>query len=217
VTFSGNFSPVSRRRRSVQIVKVSTTARRSRSISSSFIERVSFIGDIRARWRISSEYELPMPLNSRGSVSARLTVWFSRTSASRKTSMPASSGSMPPRSSDTSPSRPCSRCSDARRFDPASVRISVPVSKSNAARPNFPGTFAPGASQRKRPAIIRWIAIHASPSRPTTILFPIRATDSTTRPTRSEGDGETVRSRKGLASLIASRRRPTMRALSAST
>ena len=35
-------------------------------------------------------------------------------------------------------------CIDARRFDPASVRTSVPLSKSNAARPILPGSFAPG-------------------------------------------------------------------------
>ena len=33
-------------------------------------------GDSRARWRISSEYALPMPLKRRGSVRTRLSVWF---------------------------------------------------------------------------------------------------------------------------------------------
>ena len=35
----------------------------------------------RAACRISSEYALPMPLNKRGSVSARFNVWFSSNSA----------------------------------------------------------------------------------------------------------------------------------------
>ena len=40
--------------------------------------RVSASGESRARCRISSEYALPIPLKSCGSVSARLSVWFPR-------------------------------------------------------------------------------------------------------------------------------------------
>ena len=56
--------------------------RSSRAISSSVRLRVSFTGDSCAACRISSEYALPMPLKRCGSVSARLSVWFSRVSRS---------------------------------------------------------------------------------------------------------------------------------------
>src|SRR5947209_8147364 len=89
---------------------------------------------------------------------------------------------------------------DARRFDPASVRSSVPSSKSNAARPSFPGIFAFGASQRKRPAIIRWITMKRSSSRARTIRFPTRRVAATRLPATSRVPGSTVLRTKGLPS-----------------
>ena len=52
----------------------SAVASRSRDASSSLSRDVSVTGLNCARCRISSEYALPIPLNSRGSVSARLSV-----------------------------------------------------------------------------------------------------------------------------------------------
>ena len=65
--------------------------------------------------------------------------------------------------------------SDARCFDPASVNVSVPCSKSNAARSTVRGTAAPGGLQWSRPAIIRWRTRNRSPSRARTIRLPSRS------------------------------------------
>src|SRR5215831_18029323 len=52
-------------------------ASKSRACSPSVSARVCRTGESLARWRISSEYALPMPEMMRGSVRARLSVWFS--------------------------------------------------------------------------------------------------------------------------------------------
>ena len=47
-------------------------------------------------------------------------------------------------------------CTEAWRFDPCSVSRSVPLVKSKARSPTFPGIAAPRWRHRNRPAIIRW-------------------------------------------------------------
>ncbi len=54
---------------------------------------------------------------------------------------------------------------DACRFEPASVKIIVPLGKSNAAKPTLPGIAAPRSRQRNRPAIIRCTTMKRSSSR----------------------------------------------------
>src|SRR5437660_6362565 len=80
-----------------------------------------------------------MPLSSRGSVSARLSVWLSRVSAARKASRSASSTSRPPASCAASAAAPRTTCSDARFLELASVSTSVPEGNSKAASPTLPG------------------------------------------------------------------------------
>ena len=63
VTFSGNAPPPAVAQALDPRRSVARIASYSRAISSSVSERVSFSGDSRAAWRISSEYALPMPLN----------------------------------------------------------------------------------------------------------------------------------------------------------
>ena len=67
---------------------------------------MSRTGDSRARCRISSEYALPIPLRMRGSVSVRLSVCRSRSTALRKLATSARRGSMPPGSSAASAGSP---------------------------------------------------------------------------------------------------------------
>ncbi len=83
LTFSGKESPTSIRSFSIQYVSVSTAARYRRVNSSPESMRVCLDGDSLAANRASSEYEFPMPLMIRGSMSACLSVWFSFESASR--------------------------------------------------------------------------------------------------------------------------------------
>src|SRR5580700_5672494 len=96
-----------------------------------------------------------MPLNRRGSVSARLSVWFSAVSAARKDARSLEKTSMPPASKERNASSPSTTCNDARRLEPASVSTREPLGKSNAARVWRPASLASGARQCKRPAIIQ--------------------------------------------------------------
>ena len=80
-------------------------------------------------------------------MSVRLRVWLSRVSAARKAPRSASSTSRPPASKAATAAAPRTTCSEARFFELASVSMSVPVGNSNAARPTFPGTRAPGGRQ----------------------------------------------------------------------
>ena len=82
----------------------------------------------------------------RGSVSARLSVRFSSTSAALNVSRLLDSTSIPPGSSAARPLRPSATCRDARRLVPASVSTSEPSSKSNAASVLRPASLAPGGS-----------------------------------------------------------------------
>jgi hypothetical protein len=74
-----------------------------------------------------------MPLNRRGSVKARLSVWFSWVTARRKVSRSISNTSIPPGSCSRSAASPRTKFNDARFFGPNSVSVSVPCGKSNAA------------------------------------------------------------------------------------
>ncbi len=152
-----------------------------------------------------------MPEKSRGSVSARFKVWFSDTSRSAKAPRLAASTSMPPASSARSASRPATTCSDARRLLPASVSTIEPTSNSNTASA-LRAVALPGASQRRRPAIIRWTTTKSSPSSASTTRLPIRSIASTRLPSTAESGGTTLRSRNGLPMRTRSSRWPTTRA-----
>ena len=134
----------------------------------------------------------------RGSVSARLIVWFPSRSRAAKPAASSSSGSSPPGSCSASAASPRTTCSFARFFLLASVSRSAPPGKSKAASPMRPGIFAPAFFHCSRPAIIRCSTKKSSPSKAKTIRFPSRRSPSTRAPTASLGRGSTVRRRKGL-------------------
>ena len=78
------------------------------------------------------------------------------------------------------PSRPRTRCSDARRLRARlGERSACRASNSNARQRACAGGFAPGARQRRRPAIIRWMTRKSSPSSARTMRLPSRSTPTT--------------------------------------
>ena len=107
---------------------------------------------------------------------------------------------MPPGSRARSASADLTRCSDARRLLPASVSVSVPVGKSNAASADRPRSGAPGGFQCSRPAIIRCRTRNSSPSRAMTRRLPSLSIARTRAPSTASSGGSTVRNRNGLAS-----------------
>ncbi len=157
-----------------------------------------------------------MPLKSRGSVSARLRVWFSERSRAENASAVAARTSMPPRSRGRSAASPCTKWIAARRVVPASVSARVPFGKSKVARGIRPGPFAPRASQRSRPAIMRWMARKSPSPRSKTMRLPSRRSPATVRPSAAAIGGSTVRRMNGLRSAIRSTGRPRIRRSSAS-
>ncbi len=203
------------RSRSIQSLSVWRVAAKSLSHSCGSNLCVSAIGDSCAACRISSEYAFPIPLTSRGSVRALLSVRFSTVRASRNELRSLVKISIPPGSTESNPSSPTRTCNDARRFVPASVSTREPRGKSKAARFCRPDSFAPGARQCKRPAIIKCSTSQRSPSTPIAIRFPIRRNSRTMRPSALVTGGCTVRSRKTLASRTRLIGCPTMRGSSA--
>ena len=149
-----------------------------------------------------------MPLNRRGSVSARLSVWFSRCSRSRNAGRSAAATSSPPRSNAARALAPCTTCSEARFLVPASVNASVPLAKSNSARVMRAGGRSPRPSQRRRPAIIRCNTRKYSPSSASTMRLPRRRTATTRRPSTLASGGTAVRSTNGLIRRTRSSRLP---------
>ena len=111
-------------------------------------------GESRAAQRISSEYEFPIPEKIRGSVSTRFKVRFSVREGGGEP------GGIRFQRLDSSTIfvghgiGPAGTQMPALRFDPCSVRISVPSSKSMAASPTFLGTAVAGGFHCRRPAII---------------------------------------------------------------
>ena len=98
---------------------------------------------------------------------ARLSVWFSWR-ARRKRLLIASSPRGP---RDRSPARPSvSTCSDARRVEPASVRISVRA-RNRGRRPTRPARPCPDLPAES-PGVIRWITRYTSPSSANTRSSP---------------------------------------------
>jgi len=160
---------------------------------------------------------LPIPLMSRGSVRARLRVWFSAERAARNAfkSVERSQTSIPPASSDARPPSPLKRYNEARRLEPASVSISDPFGKSKTARFCRPASLAGVDFQCKRPAIIKCNASQRSPSSPKTMRFPIRRSSRTTRPSTLESGGCAVRNKNALTNRMRSSGRPTTRGSSA--
>src|SRR6267378_2111826 len=139
-----------------------------------------------------------MPLNRCGSASARLSVCRSAFSLAAKSSRRASRTSSPPGSMAASAASPSTRWIEARRFVPASVSTRVSSWNSNAASDMRPGGFAPLASQRRRPAIIRCSTRNSLPSSSTTIRLPIRRRPKTFFPSAEAMGGLTLRSTKGF-------------------
>ena len=215
VTFSGKSLFASAISRPVQSLIVSSVAsnRRFHSGGASLCVRAS--GESCAACRISSEYAFPMPLSTRGSVSARLSVWFSAVSAARNESGSADKTSMPPGSSANNAASPSSTCKEARRLLPASVSTSEPLGKSKAARLCRPASLAPAGRQCSLPAIIKCSTSHRSPSIPKAIRLPTRRNSRTARHSAEAMGGCAVRSRKALASRTRSSLWPMIRASSA--
>src|SRR6516165_2893787 len=174
------------------------------------------IGDSLARCRISSEYALPMPLKSRGSVSARLSVWFSLRNRAANCARLDVRTSRPPGSCCCSCSSPCTRCSEARRLVPASVRVSVPLPNCRRASTARFGGAVPRSYQCRRPAIMRWNTSHNPPSSPIASRLPSRRRSVTRRCSASWIGGTALRSTNGETICTRSRRSPTMRCCNAS-
>src|SRR6267378_444881 len=141
-----------------------------------------------------------MPLKSWGSVSARLSVCRSAFNLAAKSSSRASRTSSPPGSMAASAASPSTRWIEARRLVPASVSSSVALSNSNTASDMRPGGFAPLASQRSRPAIIRCSTRNSPPSSSKTMRFPIRRRPKTLFPSADAMGGFTLRRTKGFRS-----------------
>ena len=139
-----------------------------------------------------------MPLKRCGSVSERLTVWFSRRSAARERR-----GVGVERLEAAGVER-VERLLAAHEVERRALfgrglgEDEGPVGKSNAARPSLPGGFAPRGFQRRRPAIIRWRTRWRSPSRAKTMRLPMRRTASTRLPSAARSGGSNVRTRNGL-------------------
>jgi HAE1 family hydrophobic/amphiphilic exporter-1 len=146
--------------------------------------------------------------------SARLSVWFSQSSAARNCSSVALSTSRPPGSSSASASSPRTTCSEVRLRVPASVSTSTPVENRKVATPILPPPLAPrapSAFQWSRPAIIRWITRYSSSSSATTIRLPMRSTPRTCLPNASSSGGSAVRSRCGLVTRTSNSSAPMRR------
>ena len=84
-----------------------------------------------------------MPLNSRGSVSARFSVRFSAVSAARNAARSLAKTSMPPGSIETQAFLAARTCNDARRLVPASVSTQGAVGKIERCEALRPASFAP--------------------------------------------------------------------------
>ena len=95
-----------------------------------------------------------------------LEVWFSRDERVRRTRRASPSGRRGRRGrARRARLRPATRCSDARRFLPASVSSERAVSNSNEGERVRRRLACPARSQRRRPAIIRWTTRKSSPSK----------------------------------------------------
>ena len=157
-----------------------------------------------------------MPLKSRGSVSARFNVWFSSVNRAANVPRSAAGTSSPPGSMAASAASPWTRCSDARRFVPASVNASIPDGNASLARVIRFGGAPPASNHRSRPAIMRWNTRNRSPSRTRMMRLPMRRTSRTRLPSASAIGGTAVRSTNGLSIRISVSGAPTTRAVSAS-
>ena len=124
--------------------------------------------------------------------------------------------SRPPGSCRCNCSSPCTRCSEARRLVPASVRVSVPLPNCRRASTARLGGAVPRSYQCRRPAIMRWNTSHSSPSSPIASRLPRRRTWVTRRCSAAWMGGTAVRSTNGETICTRSRRSPTMRCCSAS-
>ena len=126
-----------------------------------------------------------MPSKMRGSVSARLSVWFSRRSAARER------GRARPRAPRArrgrGPRAPARAAHDVQRGALLRARLGQEQrARRRSRRPR--GRAAPGdrcargSRQRSRPAIIRWSTRKSSPSSSSTMRLPRRRTPATRAP-----------------------------------
>ena len=124
-----------------------------------------------------------MPLKDRGSVSARLSVWFSRSSSVSNCSNDRredfQSAGVEFRQSGRAFQEPETGSPLAAGFG---QRAACRASKSKAARFCLPASLAPGFFQCSRPAIIRCSTSHRSPSSPMAIRLPMRLSSRTRFP-----------------------------------
>jgi len=141
-----------------------------------------------------------MPLNRCGSVSARLSVCRSAFNLAANSSGPASRTSSPPGSMAASAASPSTRWIEARRLVPASVSQQRCVVELEHGDDMRPGAFAPPASQRSRPAIMRCSTRNSPPSSSKTMRFPIRRRPKTLFPSADAMGGFTLRRTKGFRS-----------------
>ena len=155
------------------------------AISASVSDRVSLSGDSRAAWRISSEYALPMPLKQMriGQRALQRVVLARRAPRETPRASRRAARGRPDRAREGRPA-PRTRCSDARFFEPASVKSSVPFANSNDASISFGPSpaLAPGSRHRSRPAIIRCMTRNSSSSSAMTMRLPTRKTSRTRLP-----------------------------------
>ena len=93
-----------------------------------------------------------MPLSRCGSVSARLSVWFSRVSALAKLAGGRRQHLEPAGIVCASSASPRTRYSDARRFEPASVRINEPFGKIECRQADLAGIFGECEPRPSRPS-----------------------------------------------------------------
>ena len=159
-----------------------------------------------------------MPLNSRGSVSDRFTVWLSE----RRRSANASSVGVEHLESAArelgEAASPRTRWSDARRLVPASVSVSVPVGNSNAARSarraGLVASRLPVKTARDHEMEDdEQIVVHADDD---ALAEPAHRANASC-PTSSSSGGSTVRRRNGVLSRTLEIGWPTSRVSSAST
>ena len=157
----------------------------------------------------------PAPMHHPNSVADPLETWISQRSLDRVISRseaaprtrPATSPAARarPRNS-TSPARPATRCRTpaawSRFGEPECARV-----EDESGQAELAGRLA-GASQRNRPAIIRWITIQRSPSSPITTRLPSRSMPVTACPPRwrsaDRPTGARTGSRLHLAQHLAS-------------
>src|SRR5829696_5122880 len=185
-------SPTCWARAALASVRTPTRAAWRRSTSASSRRSGRAKGDIRARWRTSSDQALPTPAMARWSVSMPLRVWppSARMAARRSVVKPGSSGSGPRPARGGTFSTSSTSQTAARRWGPPSVMDSTrPSSRSTVSTAIL---RAAGLGPRvRRPHSDRCMTRRSSPSSSQTYLAR-RPAPVTARPTRESIGGSKV-------------------------